>query len=40
MVLSLDAADLWSRMEGLLSSKATSLRDELKSYAAEKGVQV
>jgi phosphotransferase system enzyme I (PtsP) len=40
MVLSLDAADLWSRLEDLLGSKATSLRDELKSYAAEKGVQV
>jgi phosphotransferase system enzyme I (PtsP) len=40
MILSLDAADLWSRLEGLLGSKATSLRDELKAYAAEKGVQV
>ena len=40
MVLSLDAGDLWSRLEGLLTTKATSLRDDLKAYAAEKGVQV
>jgi phosphotransferase system enzyme I (PtsP) len=40
MILSLDAGDLWSRLEGLLTSKATSLRDDLKAYAAEKGVQV
>ena len=40
MVLSLDAGDLWSRLEGLLTSGATSLRDDLKAYAAEKGVQV
>ena len=40
MVLSLDAADLWSRMEGLMATRSTSLREELKSYAAEKGVQV
>ncbi len=40
MILSLDAGDLWSRLEGLLTTKATSLRDDLKAYAAEKGVQV
>ena len=40
MILSLDAGDLWKRMEPLLSSKATSLRDDLRAYAAEKGVQV
>jgi phosphotransferase system enzyme I (PtsP) len=40
MVLSLDVADLWSRLEPLLASKTTSLRDDLKAYAAEKGVQI
>ncbi|MGC2409318.1 MAG: phosphoenolpyruvate--protein phosphotransferase [Methyloceanibacter sp.] len=40
MVLSLDAGDLWAHMQELLACKATSLRDELKSYAVEKGVQV
>jgi phosphotransferase system enzyme I (PtsP) len=40
MVLSLDAGDLWARLQELLASKATSLREELKSYAAEKGVQI
>ena len=40
MVLSLDAADLWSRLEEMLMSGTTSLRDDLKAYAAEKGVQV
>ena len=40
MILSLDAGDLWARLEGLLTSKATSLRDDLKAYAGEKGVQV
>jgi phosphotransferase system enzyme I (PtsP) len=40
MVLSLDAGDLWTRLEALLATKATSLRDELRSYAAEKGVQI
>jgi phosphotransferase system enzyme I (PtsP) len=40
MVLSLDAGDLWVRMQELLACKATSLRNELNSYAAEKGVQV
>jgi phosphotransferase system enzyme I (PtsP) len=40
MVLSLDAGDLWARLQELLASKTTSLREELKSYAAEKGVQI
>jgi hypothetical protein len=40
MVLSLDASDLWVRLQELLASKSTSLREELKSYAAEKGVQI
>jgi hypothetical protein len=39
-VLSLDAGDLWARLQELLASKATTLREELKSYAAEKGVQI
>jgi phosphotransferase system, enzyme I, PtsP len=40
MVLSLDAGDLWVRMQELLACKATSVREELKSYAVEKGVQI
>ena len=40
MVLSLDAGDLWARLQELLATKSTSLREELKSYAAEKGVQI
>jgi phosphotransferase system, enzyme I, PtsP len=40
MVISLDAGDLWARLQELLTSKATTLRPELKSYAAEKGVQI
>jgi phosphotransferase system enzyme I (PtsP) len=40
MVLSLDATDLWVRLQELLTCKSTSLREELKSYAAEKGVQI
>jgi len=40
MVLSLDAGDLWVRLQELLACKSTSVREELKSYAAEKGVQV
>ena len=40
MVLSLDAADLWGTMEPLLAANTTSLRDDLKRYAAEKGVQI
>jgi len=40
MVLSLDAGDLRRKLSDLLASRATSLRDDLKLYAAEKGVQV
>jgi phosphotransferase system enzyme I (PtsP) len=40
MVLSLDATDLWVRLQELLACKSTSLREELKGYAAEKGVQI
>jgi phosphotransferase system, enzyme I, PtsP len=40
MVLSLDAGDLWERLRELMTSRATTLRDELKAYAAEKGVQI
>ena len=35
-----DAGDLWVRLQQLLATKTTSLREELKSYAAEKGVQI
>jgi phosphotransferase system enzyme I (PtsP) len=40
MVLSLDAGDLWERLKELLTARATTLRDEFKAYAAEKGVQI
>jgi phosphotransferase system enzyme I (PtsP) len=40
MVLSLDASDLWGRLHELLACTDTTLRAELKSYAAEKGVQI
>jgi signal transduction protein with GAF and PtsI domain len=40
MVLSVDAGELWARLQELLASKSTSLREELKSYATEKGVQI
>ena len=40
MVLSLDATDLWVRLQELLAWTSTSVREELKSYAAEKGVQI
>ena len=40
MVLSLDAGDLRVRLEQLLACTTTSLREELKAYAAEKGVQI
>jgi phosphotransferase system enzyme I (PtsP) len=40
MVLSLDAGDLWARLQELLATNASSLREELKLYAAEKGVQI
>ena len=40
MVLSVDAGELWARLQELLGTKSTSLREELKGYAAEKGVQI
>jgi len=40
MVLSVDAGDLWERLKDLLSAGATTVRDELRAYAAEKGVQI
>ncbi len=40
MVLSVDAGDLWERLKDLLSTRATTVRDELRAYAAEKGVQI
>ena len=40
MVLSLDAGNLWERLEELLECKDTSLREELKRFAAEQGVQI
>jgi phosphotransferase system enzyme I (PtsP) len=40
MILSLDAGNLGERLDGLLESKDTSLREDLKRYAAEHGVQI
>ena len=40
MVLSLDAGDLGRRLDELLESKDTSLREDLKRFAAEHGVQI
>ena len=40
MILSLDVGDLRERLDELLESKAASLREDMKQYAAEKGVQV
>ncbi len=40
MILSLDVGDLRKRLNELLESKAASLREDMKQYAAEKGVQV
>lgn len=40
MILSLDAGDVWARLQQLLVCTATSLRQELKAYAVEKGVQI
>jgi phosphotransferase system enzyme I (PtsP) len=40
MVLSVDAGDLWERLKDLLSTRATTVRDELRAYAAAKGVQI
>jgi phosphotransferase system, enzyme I, PtsP len=40
MILSLDAGDLRLKLNELLEFKATSLREDLKRFAAERGVQV
>jgi phosphotransferase system enzyme I (PtsP) len=40
MILSLDAGNLAQRLDELLESKDTSLREELKRFAAEQGVQI
>jgi phosphotransferase system, enzyme I, PtsP len=40
MILSLDAGALQERLNELLDSNKTSLREELKRFAAEKGVQI
>jgi phosphotransferase system enzyme I (PtsP) len=40
MVLSLDAGNLKEKLEALLESATTSVRDDLKRFAAETGVQI
>ena len=40
MILSLDAGNLAQRLDELLESKDTSLREELKRFAGEQGVQI
>jgi hypothetical protein len=40
MVLSLDAGNLARHLDELLQSKTTSLREELRRFAVEHGVQV
>jgi phosphotransferase system enzyme I (PtsP) len=40
MILSLDAGNLRERLEQLLECKDTSLREDLKRFAAEQGVQI
>jgi phosphotransferase system enzyme I (PtsP) len=40
MILSLDAGNLAKKLDELLGSKNTSLREELKQFAAEQGVQI
>ena len=40
MVLSLDAGNLREKLDELLADRATSLREELKRFAAESGVQI
>jgi phosphotransferase system enzyme I (PtsP) len=40
MILSLDAGSLKERLDELLESKDTSLREDLRRFAAEKGVQI
>jgi phosphotransferase system enzyme I (PtsP) len=40
MILSLDAGNLAQRLDELLESKDTSIREDLKRFAAEQGVQI
>jgi phosphotransferase system enzyme I (PtsP) len=40
MILSLDAGNLRERLEQLLECKDTSVREDLKRFAAEQGVQI
>jgi phosphotransferase system enzyme I (PtsP) len=40
MVLSLDAENLRRRLDTLLEERKTSLREDLKRFAAETGVQI
>ena len=40
MVLSLDAASLQARLDPMLERRTTSLREELKRFAVETGVQI
>ncbi len=40
MILSLDAAALRERLNDWLETKSTSLREDLRAFAAEKGVQI
>lgn len=40
MILSLDAGNLHARLEEMLETRTTSLREELKQFAAQTGVQI
>jgi phosphotransferase system enzyme I (PtsP) len=40
MVLSLDAANLKNKLDELLEVRKTTLREDLKRFAAETGVQI
>jgi phosphotransferase system enzyme I (PtsP) len=40
MILSLDAGDLRERLDAWMESRNTSLREDLKRFATEKGVQI
>jgi phosphotransferase system enzyme I (PtsP) len=40
MILSLDTQEIGRTLDALLASKATSVREDLKAFAAEKGVQI
>jgi phosphotransferase system enzyme I (PtsP) len=40
MILSLDAGALHERLDALLDSEKASIREDLKQFAAEKGVQI